>query len=1032
MVISNWGYSHQLHAVHFKPRKSDDLYPDTEPQLADSMQFARVDLKWLGANRNVEIEKTNASARTFNYYNIPDHPNGVTGVKEFESVCIGNIYPGIDVRFYDAGGLFEHDYELAEGSDYRDIRIEISGTYAHLNNKGELVLQTALGTITESSPVVFQDGKELHSEWVQLENNIWGFEIPDANPELAMVIDPISRMWGTYYGGNNNDQISCTEVDTEDNVYVGGISSSAMNIATVGTEQTTIASSSDVFLARFDGNGNQIWGTYVGGNGNEISTALDFDQSGNIFITGYTESTNNISTPGSHQEVKGDAGNLFDGFLIKFNPDGTRQWGTYYGGSGDDRVRNMHVDSGDQIYIVGLTNSPDQIVTPGAHQEDLDGTDEIGDDGFIVKFTPAGARLWGSYYGGNLEDQIFAVNTDQNLNIYVAGHSASYTDISTPGSFQPNHGGGEWDLIYVKFNPEGVRQWATYIGGNGDDYTWNSCFSTDGSIYIVGRTASTGAIATGGSHQDFLAGNFDAFLMKLSLEGNQLWGTYFGGNNFERAFGCECLDDGSVLISGRTESDNLISTPGVHQEDYGGGIDAFLSKFNSDGSLNWSTYYGGNSNDMGYGCAIDSEESVYLAGWSESNTNISTAGIHQEDYAGSRDGFIVKFAECNTSYNQLEIMTCEDYTAPDGEVYDETGEYTTTLQDQLGCDSIITINLTISDQIINDQYHFICEGESITLPDGTTTSEEGITTNEYISFQGCDSLVNHHVSLAPDFEHYIDTTICENAVLNDPNGNPIDQAGEYTFLYNTIHGCDSIVHLELDFIPTYNTTHSTTICQGDYFLAPNGHQVYYPGTYEYTLQSSNGCDSVVTYEVNVNASPIAQFSTDPSGGSDVFETSIQFYNESVGEDYIFWDFFEYGSSDQLNPIIEFTDSAGIHPVCLYAFTEEGCADSVCVNYSITEELAIYIPNAFTPNGDGINDLFFVVGEGIDPDDFLMRVFNRWGEIVFESYDLQKKWDGSEPARTHYAQNEVYTYQVIVGALYHTEKKEITGRVTAIR
>jgi len=1032
LLIKTSGYSHQLNRVHYRKTDGGSTDIDPEPRQIDSVLFSRVDLNWVGAKTDVVTEKLDQRIKVNNFYNLPHCPEGITGVKEYASVRLANVYPGIDVRFYDAGGLFEHDYELAPGADYRDIRIEISGTEAGLNSSGELEMPTPLGTITESSPIVFQNGKELLSRWIEIDNNVWGFEIPDANPELAMIIDPVSRVWGTYYGGTSMDEILFIKADQEGNLYSVGGTQSTTNIATVGTQQVVLSAGLDAFLTKFDEDGNQIWGTYIGGNGNESAWGCDIDADGNIIVIGRTESTNNISTPGAHQVVQGDGGTNFDGMVIKFDANGIREWGTYYGGLFDDRARYVHIGTDGFIYVAGATTSENAIATPGSHQEEyLDGTNDFGNDGFLVKFTPEGVRLWATYYGGLLRDQGYSVATDSNLDLYMWGHTQSSTSIATPGAFQTIHGGGEWDTFLVKFTPDGVRIWGTYIGGSNDELAWTCSMDETDHIYLTGRTNSPNAMATPGTHQQTLGGNMDAFLLKFNSLGDKVWGTYLGGNQADRGYGCSTIPGGGILVAGFTASATGMATPLVHQETIGGGTDAFLALFDGEGGLDWCTYYGGSSAEIGHS-ATYFDGAFYLAGRTQSNNNISTAGIHQENFGGGQsDGFIVKFADCVNSSSEIEIASCDPYEAPDGMIYDESGTYTAVIPNAANCDSIITIILSVTDYPETNQFLSVCESESILLPDGTTITEDGVYTLTYETQSGCDSIINYEVSFNSEYNTVVDVVQCNDTELFDHQGNQIVEDGTYILEYQSYYGCDSIVQWNVSFVDEINITLDSVICAGDVINTPNGN-IWQTGEYTLVYISANGCDSIVHLNLVVNPLPTAAFSTSPTSPAYTFDNPIHFNNESLNADSLFWNFFDFGTSTQENPVIDFGQTPGVFDVCLTAYSAEGCAHQWCEQFTIKGEFAVYIPNSFTPNGDGINDLFFVEGVGIDPNDFLMRVFNRYGEIIFETNDLYKKWDGAERARTHYAQNEVYVYQVFVGALHSTEKKELNGRVTVIR
>ena len=136
------------------------------------------------------------------------------------------------------------------------------------------------------------------------------------------------------------------------------------------------------------------WGTYYGNPGDDKGNAVITDASGNVYITGQTASNiSGISTAGAHQVVYG--GGTTDAFLIKFNSAGVRQWGTYYGGTGDDVGYALAVDASGNVYLTGTTNSGGAISTAGAFQVSFAGST----DAFLVKFNSAGVQQWATYYG---------------------------------------------------------------------------------------------------------------------------------------------------------------------------------------------------------------------------------------------------------------------------------------------------------------------------------------------------------------------------------------------------------------------------------------------------------------------------------------------------------------------------------------------------------------------------------------------------------------------------------------------------------
>ena len=451
-----------------------------------------------------------------------------------------------------------------------------------------------------------------------------------------------TRSWGTYYGGNQNDVIWSITTDASTNVVVCGYANSQMSIATIGSQQPSWAGLTEAFLAKFDSAGVRQWGTYFGGAGNEYAYDVCIDGGGNIYIAGSTTSSASISTLGCHQQ--GFGGNQ-DAFLAKYNGAGVLQWATYYGGSGVDLGWSVATDPSGNVYLTGSTSSIDSISTLGCHQNTYGGGNL---DGFIVKFNSAGVRQWGTYYGGTFEDQGRCVAVDPSGNVYITGPTISSNAISTLGSHQVNYGGGAlYDAYLAKFNTSGVRVWATYYGEQANDYGKSVALDQSGNIYLTGYAGSTINISTPGCHQFSQAGLGDAFLAKFDNSGVRLWGTYYGGpmgNDNGENVTVDAL--GNVFISGDALAVSGFTTPGCYQPVYGGAIDAFVAKFSSGGVRVWGTYYGDVATDRGKSISLDQFGNIYLGGETASSNVIATLGSHQDIPGGAMDGYLVKFADC--------------------------------------------------------------------------------------------------------------------------------------------------------------------------------------------------------------------------------------------------------------------------------------------------------------------------------------------------------------------------------------------------
>ncbi len=320
-------------------------------------------------------------------------------------------------------------------------------------------------------------------------------------------------------------------------------------------------------------------------------------------------------------------------------------WSTYFGGKGNDGAFGVSIDSKGNVYVVGETSSATSIATSGAHQNIIGGNSqwEGWKDAFIVKFNGYGKRLWGTYFGGTHIDYASGICIDNQDNLFVVGTTRSTSGIASNNGQQTTFNGDN-DAFLVKFNQNGSRIWGTYFGGSNRDIGNSVAIDKNGNIYIAGETQSTSDIATNNSFKTKYSGNRDAFLAKYNNLGILLWSTYFGDTGLDRAYAVTTDNSNNIIIAGITQSIYDISTDFVYQTEFGGGLgDGFLTKFDIEGNLVWSTYYGGTLEDEIRDAKADNNGNIYITGWTESSNKIATPNGYQKNYSDTIDAFIAKF-----------------------------------------------------------------------------------------------------------------------------------------------------------------------------------------------------------------------------------------------------------------------------------------------------------------------------------------------------------------------------------------------------
>lgn len=620
----------QLHYQFAKSEmKADSSY---------DIKMYRLDVELIGADKGALLLKEEPQYFTERYYtDLFSEEGGV--VRSYTRAVYKNVYPGIDWVLYVRDNKLKHEFVVNKGANPRSIKLKYSGALLmDIGADGGLRVVTPMGNVTEATPYSYDSKGRNVSSSFKLKGNELSFNV--GAYEGTLTIDPAigwstyygtvagsdvgmgvahdlagnlyiaghtsatsnmattgshqfnmgggwndgfmvkfnqlgERIWATYYGGTGEDAINCMTIDNDNNIYVGGSSESLSAIATPGTHKPT-TTNGDAFVAKFDTSGQRLWGTYFGGPTNESIVKIECDNSGAVYVTGNTNSTSQISTPGTHQQTF--AGGFHDAFLAKFTANGQLTWGTYLGGPGNEWPKGLCIDGTGNIYIGGETDSETGISTPGSHQE-VRGLN--AGDVYFVKFDPSGNRIWGTYYGGdhNVSEYGGLCAFNGNGALYLAGGTRSYENIATLDGLQPTISlPYEQDAFAAKFDENGTRIWGTYYGGLGSETISAIACDNDGNLFMGGSGFS---LDLGGpcSPQTENAGNGDIFVIKITSLCEPVWDTYQGGPGGDVINDLDYDGNGNLYMTGGTFNHTVFGSPNVYQPTYGGAGDAYLLKY---------------------------------------------------------------------------------------------------------------------------------------------------------------------------------------------------------------------------------------------------------------------------------------------------------------------------------------------------------------------------------------------------------------------------------------------------------------------
>ncbi len=457
--------------------------------------------------------------------------------------------------------------------------------------------------------------------------------------------------WASYFGGTSDEYGFSVACDKSGNVYISGNATSSSHIASIGAYQATYGGIGDAFLAKFNSSGTLQWATYFGGGGIDQANSIACDTSGNVYITGYTNSTTGIATAQAYQATKGGSSTDRDAFLAKFSSSGNLLWATYFGGGSDDEAEGVSCDVYGNVYITGMTQSTSGIATSGSYQSSMGGAQDV----FVAKFNGNGQIKWASYYGGTYAEKGDAIACDGAGNVFITGYTLSANGIATTGAYQTTEGSpNAKDAFLARFDSTGALQWGTYFGGTLLDEGFSVACDASGNVYMGGETANNG-LSTSNSYQTSLAGSQDGYLAKFDSSGTIQWSTYYGGSGLDEINAVATDSSGNVFIGGSTQSSSGVTTAGCYQSSLSGGGDGYVAKFNALGQRQWGSYYGGNNGlDYVMSLSCDHMGAVFLTGYTASSSGIATVNSHQDSIlTGGYSAFLAKFsADTSVKINQ--------------------------------------------------------------------------------------------------------------------------------------------------------------------------------------------------------------------------------------------------------------------------------------------------------------------------------------------------------------------------------------------
>ena len=392
--------------------------------------------------------------------------------------------------------------------------------------------------------------------------------------------------WTRQSGTVSTDIAYGITSDAAGNIYATGYTDGAL-------DGQTGAGDIDFFITKYDVSGLKQWTRQYGTASVDYGLAITHDSVGNVYVAGYTYGA---------MDGQSNAGQA-DIFIAKYDAGGIKQWTRQFGGANENQPSAIASDAADNIFVAGTTFDA------------LDGQASAGGfDLFVTKYDASGNKKWTRQLGTASQDQGKGVTSDSAGNVYVTG--------ITFGALDGQTSAGGIDFYTTKYDSAGVKQWTRQLGTASEDQATAITSDAAGNVYVTGYTL--GALDGQSS-----LGGIDLFITKYDTNGVKQWTRQFGSAGNDLAHGISNDAAGNVYVTGDTSG-------AIDGQASAGGIDLFVTKFDTGGVKQWARQFGTVGTDIAYAIASDAAGNVYAAGYTDGALDgLSNAGLW--------DIFIVKY-----------------------------------------------------------------------------------------------------------------------------------------------------------------------------------------------------------------------------------------------------------------------------------------------------------------------------------------------------------------------------------------------------
>jgi gliding motility-associated-like protein len=941
-----------------------------------------------------------------NYFLGKDASRWKGNVPLYETLLLQDVYPKIDLILKPGSGNLKYDVLVKPGGNPANIVWTYNGADYLKLKEGRLIIGTSLGEVVEEAPVAWQiiNGQTVlvDVQFVLTENNV-GYKLGKYNPQHELVIDP-NYIFSSYTGSTADNFGYTATFDSQGHTYGGGIVFGA-GYPLVGAFQSTPGGGMfDTSISKFSPNGTAlIFSTYLGGTGNEQPHSMIVDSLGNLIVLGVTGSANYPFTANAYDTT-------FNG-----GPSSTVGWAQFTNG----------VD----IFVTKFSPAGNTLVGSTF----LGGTSTDGNN----------QQLQVNYGDASRGE----VMIDATGNIYYASVTGS-TNFPTVGSGIPQATiGGAMDAVVGKFNPALTNLlWSTYLGGTAADAAYslklNPGFTQ---LFVAGGTKSDNFPVSANAYQTTRGGNTDGFIVSLNATtGALISGTYNGTAELDQNYFVDVDFDGDVYVFGQTKGDYPV-TPGLWGITDG---TQFIHKFspNLQQSKRSITFGSGGQaigsrkvNISPTALMVDGCKSVYISGWGgatnspEGNTN--GLPVTPNAFDTITDGSDLYFLVLDGSWQFIEYATFFGGQSSGGMPSQEHVDGGTS---RFSPEGII--------------YQAVCAGcGSNSLFPAFPANVVSTTNNSANCNMACLRIDFELREAVVDIAVNPDSVCAPYTLAFTDNSKNVDvmtwNFGDGTTYFgrtpNKVFSTPGTYQLTIIGVDTLCNTSDTT--QLTLFVFQSLAQAGFTADYDtcgfpFTVQFNNQSTNAKIFRWNFGdgttstlANPVKAFGS--AGTYNVFlavrdsfcntwDTAYAtvFFKEPGGPISfdLLYDACVNASTVRLVPFASGyhiynwqlgNGSTSNQQVLEYSFANPGTytitlttIDTICnITTSVSQQVTIVaygqieelVPNVFTPNQDNVNDTWQILNtiDATTFTQFKVEVYNRWGQLVFETTDPKFTWLG---------------------------------------